>query len=63
MPLKCLSAFQTRLNELQQLAAKGKTLDPEQQTAVKKLDQVIEMIDAMKDLNKSITEILTEVLH
>ena len=53
--------FQTRLNELQQLEAKGQTLEPEQQKAVKKLEQVVEMIDLMKDLSKSITEVLTEV--
>ncbi|XP_054164357.1 caprin-1-like isoform X2 [Oppia nitens] len=58
--IRNLEKRKARLQELQTQAEKGQQLEEEQQKAIKKLDQVVEMIDLMKDLNKSICEVLTE---
>jgi hypothetical protein len=58
----CLNVWiKARLQELRDLEAKGHELQPEQQIAIKKLEQVVEMIELMKDLNKSVGEVFSEV--
>ncbi|CAG2106975.1 unnamed protein product [Medioppia subpectinata] len=58
--IRNLEKRKARLQELREMQEKGQELEPEQQLAVKKLDQVQEIIDHMKDLNKSISEVLVE---
>lgn len=41
---------------------KGQVLQQDQVIAVKKLDGVVEMIDILKDINKSVSDSLTEVI-
>jgi hypothetical protein len=58
--IRNLEKRKARLQELRDLEAKGHELQPEQQIAIKKLEQVVEMIELMKDLNKSVGEVFTE---
>lgn len=47
--------------EIKALEDKGQQLEPDQVTAVKKLDSVVEMIDTLKEINKNVTDSLNEV--
>jgi hypothetical protein len=58
--IRNLEKRKARLQELRDLEAKGHELQPEQQIAIKKLEQVVEMIELMKDLNKSVGEVFSE---
>lgn len=53
--------FQTRLLEIKALEDKGQQLEAEQLVAVKKLDSVVEMIDLLKDIGKSVSDELSNV--
>lgn len=52
---------QTRLLEIKALEDKGQQLEAEQKAAVKKLDSVVEMIDLLKDIGKSVSDELSNV--
>lgn len=47
--------------EIKALEDKGQQLEADQKVAVKKLDSVVEMIDLLKDIGKSVSEELLSV--
>jgi len=49
------------LLEIKALEDKGQQLEAEQKIAVKKLDNVVEMIDMLKEIGKNVTDGLSEV--
>lgn len=56
-----LEKRKARLLELKGEEDKGKQLQPEQKEAVKKLDNVIELVDTLKEIKKNVTDSLTDV--
>ncbi|XP_017485751.1 PREDICTED: caprin-1-like, partial [Rhagoletis zephyria] len=57
--LRNLEKRKTRLLEIKALEDKGQQLEAEQLVAVKKLDSVVEMIDLLKDIGKSVSDELS----
>lgn len=59
--IRNLEKRKARLLELKGEEDKGKQLQPEQKEAVKKLDNVIELVDTLKEVKKNVTDSLNDV--
>lgn len=58
--IRNLEKRKARLLELKAMEDKGQQLEAEQKIAVKKLDNVVEMIDMLKEIGKNVTDGLNE---
>lgn len=56
-----ISPNKGKLEQLKQDQEQGKTLNEDQRKAIKRFDQVIELLDFFKEFNKSIATIFTDV--